>query len=757
MKDVDYKNFDLEIYKVQDDYISRVRSFKGEAKHRFSLPLTLKEADDFVLNIEQNILCNSTNVDSVKNFGRIFFESIFKDDIRAIFKSCLDNTEEIENIGLRIRLHLQDTPELCHLPWEYLHQSFTNQFMCLNKKSPIVRYLDIPLVILPLRINLPLRLLVMISNPENLSNLNYEEEKEKIEGALANLIHDELLEVTYLENATVSELQKEFRKSHYHVFHYIGHGNFDPVTNKGILAFETETKEHYNIDAEQLGAILKNHCSIRLVILNSCKGAKTSAINPFAGTASTLVQQGIPAVIAMQFSISDFMAIKFANIFYSVVAKGLPVDTATTEARVEMYATTNSSIEWGTPVLFMRSHDGILFNIMETLRYQTSKVKKNELTNFVKENIDENTEESKEPQTNHNISVFLFRPSIIFYGLITIIFIFFTYLIITVLPKMTMFNISLFAKQISFFLARESKEIEKVPLIESEKWTSNVYIQLFKEVSLNIESFHNIQNNLNYKNPITIRPNSKNGRITFSSAKKNISIQEISCYSESEITYRRNNDELTIIARKGVKNPKIMLSFNDVSSFSVQDCNLADATKNDLAHIFSSFQGILLKSLIIEGKDGEIFIKIKDFQSEEEGTTLMSQQMVEQLNFTKFNLEKGYIESVIDSIYIYRKFPNTERKNSGRNNKINLITEPKKLFIRKINISNSLLKLNGQGNFHHFKIGPPGQEEILIPPFLSPIITHNNKIVFIIWLIWLFVISRSVFNFSVKKRKRGWV
>ena len=72
------------------------------------------------------------------------------------------------------------------------------------------------------------------------------------------------------------------------------------------------------------------------------------------------MRQGIPAVIAMQFEISDPAALVFSQSFYQAIADGLPVDVATVEARRAMFAEGNE-VEWATPVLYLRSPDGRVF------------------------------------------------------------------------------------------------------------------------------------------------------------------------------------------------------------------------------------------------------------------------------------------------------------------------------------------------------------------------------------------------------------
>ena len=62
---------------------------------------------------------------------------------------------------------------------------------------------------------------------------------------------------------------------------------------------------------------LDDQVQLQLVVLNSCQGARTTLADPFAGVATTLIQSGVPAVVAMQFEISDEAAIVFAEELYT--------------------------------------------------------------------------------------------------------------------------------------------------------------------------------------------------------------------------------------------------------------------------------------------------------------------------------------------------------------------------------------------------------------------------------------------------------
>ena len=77
------------------------------------------------------------------------------------------------------------------------------------------------------------------------------------------------------------------------------------------------------------------------------------------------MRRGLPAVVAMQYEISDRAAIEFVQTFYKAVADGLPVDTAVAEARVAMSLALPETLEWGTPVLYMKAQDGRVFTVQD--------------------------------------------------------------------------------------------------------------------------------------------------------------------------------------------------------------------------------------------------------------------------------------------------------------------------------------------------------------------------------------------------------
>jgi hypothetical protein len=162
---------------------------------------------------------------------------------------------------------------------------------------------------------------------------------------------------------TWRDLQHSLTNSSWHVVHFIGHGGFDPVAREGVFYLRGDGCENYQLRAGHLGQLLSPHHALRLVMLNSCNSAAGSGSDPFSSAATTLVRRGIPAVLAMQFEISDSAAVEFTRSFYEAVAAGESVDIAVRSARMSVCLSRPNSIEWGTPVLFLRQRDGRIFDV----------------------------------------------------------------------------------------------------------------------------------------------------------------------------------------------------------------------------------------------------------------------------------------------------------------------------------------------------------------------------------------------------------
>ena len=295
----------------------------------------------------------------VQELGADLFDWLFAGDARTLFDSsrqqaAREGTDEWLRLVLRVR-----PPELAALPWEFLYDSRRDDYLSLS--NPLVRYPEVLEPIRPLAVAPPLRILGMVARPSDRNELDVDLEKRWLLQAVGDLTTDGRVSVTWVPGQTWRELRRAVNQQQWHVFHFIGHGGFDTENGEGFIALGGEDGGTYRLTASKLGQLLGPHHSLRLVLLNSCESAQGDHREPFTSTATVLMRRGIPAVLAMQYEISDRAAIEFARAFYETVADGLPVDLAVRDARLAMTLARPTSMEWGTPVLYLRSSSGQIF------------------------------------------------------------------------------------------------------------------------------------------------------------------------------------------------------------------------------------------------------------------------------------------------------------------------------------------------------------------------------------------------------------
>jgi hypothetical protein len=364
-----YVDLDVVIESTPGGFEVRVESTAGgQAEAPFHPPFSQDELELFVLRLTRprraTRRVETPQMEAVKRFGEGLFDALFTGELRACLRASHEDAIR-QGKGLRIRIHPVSAPELADVPWEYLFHGSLNRFLALSTDTPIVRYLDIPEAVRPLEVVPPLRVLVAIAGPTDLVELDVEQEWERLRGAVADLERSGAITVERLDHAGLGPLQHALRRSEYHVFHFVGHGGFDERLQDGVLVMEDPQGRGVAVGAERLGTLLHDHPSLRLALLNSCEGARTDVADPFSGVAQTLVQQGLAAVIAMQFEISDMAAITLANEFYGALADGYPVEAALAEARKAIFNAGNDT-EWATPALHLRASDGHLFDLQRT-------------------------------------------------------------------------------------------------------------------------------------------------------------------------------------------------------------------------------------------------------------------------------------------------------------------------------------------------------------------------------------------------------
>lgn len=358
-----YENLDLEIEAYDAGYRAHViASPVGQVGWTpFSLPFSLQQLQQvrgcFGSVRQWRPTTDGAPLDP-KAFGTQLYASVFGGEIGHCLSRSLEKIGD--QCGLRLRLRLNHAPDLADLPWEYLYGPPPFAFFALSTRTPIVRYLATPSAEAVPTVNLPLWVLVVIANPPlpGCPSLDVETEWNKLDAALRGLYQRGQIRLERIEAPTQVALRQRLRWDEpLHLLHFIGHGEM------GALIFEDEHGQPDRVTAEVLGGLLRDHPTLRLAFLNACDSGRSNGHDLFTGIAPELVHRGLPAVIAMQYAISDRGAVNLAAEFYQAAAGGYPIDAALAEARKAVYVS-QQSVEWGTPVLFTRSANNQLWAML---------------------------------------------------------------------------------------------------------------------------------------------------------------------------------------------------------------------------------------------------------------------------------------------------------------------------------------------------------------------------------------------------------
>ncbi|MBW4594717.1 MAG: CHAT domain-containing protein [Brasilonema angustatum HA4187-MV1] len=374
----------------------------GETREAFPAPYISEEIEEYLTRLERK---NNLPLSELVEFGKQITARLFPSlEVTNLFQRAIEKAGQDGYIRLRLVIK---HPKLAQIPWEFCYfpqpegeDSYDN-FLVLNPKYSMVRYE--PIDSSPSKIEKEnqesLRLLAVTADP--IGNLQLKMEQKAIEKALKgfNVKGVNLNWEPFINNPTVDDLISELHKGA-DLFHFAGHGVFTEkevfnsreqarfVINESefnslqrnqvrflstspeiedsrgignLVLLNKKTEDTYELFPANELAIHLQQAGVRVAVLGACETGRRDGVSPWTGIAPAVMKQGIPAVLAMQYKVSDSEAIAFSKRFYTALAAGLTLDEAVSLGRREMYNESKQGYEWAIPVLYMRSPDGIVF------------------------------------------------------------------------------------------------------------------------------------------------------------------------------------------------------------------------------------------------------------------------------------------------------------------------------------------------------------------------------------------------------------
>lgn len=335
-------------------YLVRAFSHRAEAESVTKLPFGPGELSDVLEPLAEGV---SREARDPSELGRALFAALLPGRVGELYAAEWSAAMNAGD-GLCFRLHLRPgNPELAWLarvPWELLFDERAGGFSCLNPLTPLVRHVDLPRPVERVPFRPPIRVLMAAANPSG-PRLALQDERERIETARNGR---KRFDVKVIEEASPEELRRELTRGRYQIVHFMGHALVS--AKEGSLVFSTAEGFPRRVTGEEVSHLLQGFSAARLVILNACHSAAApggQGAGLLSGVAGALVRGGQPAVLGMQFAISDRAALAFSETLYERLAEGDPLEAAVAEARLAVYLAKPGTTHWVSPVLFMRGGD----------------------------------------------------------------------------------------------------------------------------------------------------------------------------------------------------------------------------------------------------------------------------------------------------------------------------------------------------------------------------------------------------------------
>jgi len=163
---------------------------------------------------------------------------------------------------------------------------------------------------------------------------------------------------------SMGQLTRALESENFDGLHIVAHGRLGSSWHDLVLALVDERGQPDWVSPDQLTVLLADYPGLGFVYLDVCASAEPGHQNDetrspldysWSNLASDLLGHGIPAVVAMQDSISQDAAGLVAQTFYAERANGATLSQALTRARREVRLQLDDPVHWSIPTLYSQT------------------------------------------------------------------------------------------------------------------------------------------------------------------------------------------------------------------------------------------------------------------------------------------------------------------------------------------------------------------------------------------------------------------
>jgi tetratricopeptide (TPR) repeat protein len=283
--------------------------------------------------------------------------TLFREIGTRLWRALLPDTAPVEmREALTRELRTGITPllltlphQLATLPWELLcDPQRQGEEAFLVRRRPLVRLIPsgtgLPSLVPPLRV------LLLIASPPELDErqrIDIESERAAVESAIQVFREKGLLHLLVEDIVTPRRVQQALMRFKPHLVHFVGHGSFEEGTG-GALLWEDDQGHPLPLPETRLADLLRPR-GLHAVLLHGCETASSDPRSDLRGVAGTLIEAGIPAVLAQQAGFSYTSSQRASEALYTALTAGFGLAKATFEVRQAL--TQADRPDWAVPTL----------------------------------------------------------------------------------------------------------------------------------------------------------------------------------------------------------------------------------------------------------------------------------------------------------------------------------------------------------------------------------------------------------------------
>jgi hypothetical protein len=258
-------------------------------------------------------------------------------------------------------LRLEPDSPLSELAWEALCVDPREQPISLS--AAFSRWVPERTPSRPAAWDRPIRILLIVSNPEGLQRFDLDSVDRSVERSVVQRAESQLagrMQVNRLYRPTLQDIRNEER-NRYHITHFLAHTSVEG-DRCGVLLADDEGKAVL-VDLADLADAISLPTEVpapQLVFLALPTNGEALHGRVLMTLASLLIRGGVQSVVVLSAPIEPELLTRLMTSFYEVLIDTGAIDVALTEARKQIFLERPDSWDWTWPVLFTRAMDSDL-------------------------------------------------------------------------------------------------------------------------------------------------------------------------------------------------------------------------------------------------------------------------------------------------------------------------------------------------------------------------------------------------------------